>query len=143
MGGQDIAGNIKFVSKSKKFSLSLDGQDFESLPFLESSYSSGEDLSYAGRVTVNGIAFASNGKESWKPHILQHQIFSNVGEKPITSIKIEGVKASASVMSQLLQVMAGLNIAASGLEELSLDGFSGASGPIDKASIEALFDKSQ
>ena len=122
-----MVGSVKFASKSKTFNMSLDGLDFESLPFLESSYSSNQDDSFAGRIIVNGISFDSNGKESWKPHLILHQIFSNVGETPITSIKLEGVNASASVMSQLLQIMASLNIASSGIEELSLDGFKGAS----------------
>ena len=92
-------------------------------------------MTYAGCVTINGIAFASNGRESLKPHQLQQQIFASIGNNPVKSIKVEGLRASAPVVSQLLQIMAGLKIASSGLEELSLEGFSGAQGPIDKASI--------
>ena len=88
-------------------------------------------MTYAGCVTINKFVFASKGRESFKPHELQSQIFASIGEAPVTVIKVEGLRASASVMSQLLQIMAGLKMEATGLKELSLQGFSGANGPID------------
>lgn len=99
---------VDFDEEEVCFLLDIDGEPFESLVFLDSTFSLEDDKTKACdfKISLNDKAVNDSGFE-WQPHVLQHAIYAALDDdEPITSIKIENIKdTSAATMNEAISLL--------------------------------------
>ena len=109
-----------------RFVFDIDGEPFENLPFLDSSFCADDRKTKIlnAMVFVNEKLISEGGKE-WLPASMQHAIWDKIEEsEPITSLKILKVQeTTTATMNELISLLVMQeNIPEEGLQVLVLDG---------------------
>ena len=91
-----------------EFVFDINGEPFENLPFLDSSFSLDDTKTKTvnAKVSINEKVISEGGKE-WLQASMQHAIWEKIDEKEsITSIKIENVReTTTATMNELISIL--------------------------------------
>ena len=149
----DVANGVKaeiiWDDENEEFCLNVDGEEFEHLPFLDTTFAL-EDTritSLNATVSLNQKVVSEGGKE-WQPVFFSKEIEQTIFKDMISSLKVEHVKeTSSATMNELLDSMFGLDKAWDRLEELIFNGWEyrqnrdqqALTEPLDDSVMESLF----
>lgn len=76
----------------------------------------------------------------WSPHAFQHLVYNVLGDKPLTSLMIKDLNASAEVTNSMLKQICSIQTSStsSGLKKLVLSNWQLLDGALDQSMLEAL-----
>ena len=103
-----IKATVDFDEEVGEFVFDINGEPFENLPFLDSSFSLDDKKTkvLCAKVSINEKVISEGGKE-WLPTSMLHAIWEKIKEtEPITSVKVENIRdTTTATMNELIGLL--------------------------------------
>lgn len=139
-----VKAYVDFDKEVKEFVFDIDGEPFENLLFLDSSFclEDSDAKTWSAKITMNEDVI-HDGAAEWNPYSLQHAIFDYLDENNvlIRAMKIEEITGTSSAtLNQMLDLLCKQDkIPERGLERLTISGGDKQmSEPLDRSVMSSL-----